>query len=136
MKVELETGAPATRRLSSLNILQINARSLVNFERRHKLANAIQTGAYNIVCVCETWLNEQINDSELFLSNFNIYRQDRKHQFTNTHGGALIAVKNTLSSHRLKTKEVDSCVLCKVKIEGVEIYICSFYNPPKTSPYR
>ena len=88
------------------------------------------------MCACETWLNEQINDSDLFLSNFNIYRQDRKHQFTNTHGGALIAVKNTVSSHRLKTKEVDSCVLCKVKIEGVEIYICSFHNPPKTSPYR
>ena len=86
--------------LDHLHVLQFNARSLVNHERRFKMANAIKIGLYSVICICETLLNENIANSELLLAEYNIYRADRAHQSSNTHGGALIAIRNALNSQK------------------------------------
>ena len=62
--------------LESLNILLINARSLINFERRFKFKNAVLSNEYNVICVTETWLNDKIDTSEL-LDDYTVYRSDR-----------------------------------------------------------
>ena len=49
--------------LSHLQILQFNARSLVDCQRRFKMSNAINFGSYNVICIRETWLNQGIPDS-------------------------------------------------------------------------
>ena len=77
--------------------------------------------------------------SELFLSEYNIYRSDRAIvSGKNCHGGSLIAVKNSLITEDLSTKHdiPDSCVLCSIKLHQTEMIIGSFYNPPKNSNYR
>ena len=77
----------------------MNARSLVNFDWRMKFANGITLSDYNVVCICETWLNENIGSAELLLHNYTLYRSDRKLQKDmNTHGGVMVAIKNSINS--------------------------------------
>ena len=115
----------------------LNTRSLVNIDRRAKLSNAVQIADYNVICLCETWLNEQISDSELLLNDYNVYRSDRTLLGDkNAHGGSLIAVKNSLNSEKIKADLPDSSLACKIKVDRSEVKICSFYNPPNGSEYR
>ena len=57
-------------------------------------------------------------------------------QDKNTHGGAPIAVKNSFISERVIFEQPDSSLVCKIQLAENEIFICAFYNPPRTSPYR
>ena len=69
----------------------MNVRSLINLERRMKFANDIATSNYDIICLCETRLNENIASSELMLNEYNIYRSERQiAKDHNLHSGVLI----------------------------------------------
>ena len=57
--------------------------------------------------------------------------QDKK-----THGGVVIAVKNSFISERVISEQLDSSLVCKIQLADYEIFICAFYKPPRTSPYR
>ena len=84
--------------LDFLNNLQINARSLVNFDRRMKFANAITHSDSNVLCICETWWNKNNESAELLLHNNNLYRSDRRLQKdTNTHGFVMVAIKSIIN---------------------------------------
>ena len=116
----------------------MNVRSLVNFDRRAKLANAITSNNYNIICLCETWLNVNIASSELLLDGYDIFRADRKALHDQyPHGGSLIAVKNNFAAEEVHNPNMpDSSIACKITICDVTIIICVFYNPPASSKYR
>ena len=102
----------------------------MNVERRIMFAKAVINSDYNVICLCETWLNDNIPSSELFLNDYCIYRQDRQmDQDKNTHGGALIAVKNSFISERVISEQPYSSLVCKIQLAGNEIFICAFYNP-------
>ena len=32
---------------------------------------------FDVICISETWLTTDVNDSELFLANYTIFRSDR-----------------------------------------------------------
>ena len=71
-----------------------------------KFANAIATSNYDIICLCKTWLNENITSSELMLNEYSIYRSERQRaEDQNLHGGVLMAVKQTFSSKLLPNKQ-------------------------------
>ena len=55
--------------LDFISILLINTRSLASLERRSQFANAVMLNDYDIICACETWLNDNTSSSELFLDN-------------------------------------------------------------------
>ena len=102
-----------------------------------KFANAIATSNYDIICLCETWLNENIASSELMLNEYSIYRSERQTaKDQNLHGGVLIAVKQTLSSKLLPNKQPECCLTCSIQINDKRIIVCCFYNPPSSSKYR
>ena len=49
----------------------------------------------DIICITETWLEEGIQNANLGLKNYNIFRRDR-----NLHGGGILnGVRNTLNSN-------------------------------------
>lgn len=111
----------------------MNVRSLVSLERRLKFANAVTIAGYNVVCLCETWLNDRINSSELFLDGYNIYRADRPtSESENAHGGSLIAVKSTLISKAVECSLPDSCSACMIQLNSTQVFF-DFYSPPKNS---
>ena len=85
----------------------------------------------------ETWLNDNISSSELLLDNYTIYRSDRKQDAeNNTHGGAMIAIKNSLASEKLSTDHPDCSLTCRLEVNKLSLFISVFYNPPKGSGYR
>ena len=53
----------------------------------------------------------------------------------NAHGVTLIAVKNTLISEKNSTLP-NSCVACKITLNGTQVFLYAFYNPPISSSYR
>ena len=120
-----------------LKILQMKVRSLINLERRLKFANAIATSNYDIICLCETWLNENIASSELMLNEYSIYRSERQTaKDQNLHSGVLMAVKQTFSSKLLPKKHPECCLICSIQINDKRRIVCCFFNPPSSSKYR
>ncbi len=64
----------------------------------HRLfINVVYLEQYDIVCVCETWLNELILDNQI-LPRYTIHRKDRCSNVRG--GGVLVALKNELRSSR------------------------------------
>ncbi len=59
----------------SLNILYYNARSLV--PKLDELALLIDTHNPDVVCIVETWLSDDIPDTEIGFPGFQVYRLDR-----------------------------------------------------------
>jgi hypothetical protein len=53
----------------------------------------VYSGDYDIVSVCETWLNDSVLDSEL-LKGYSIFRKDRVERNS---GGVLVAVRTLLA---------------------------------------
>ena len=67
----------------NLSILFYNARSLLpKFDELLALCDEKHPG---VVCVVETWLGEEITDSEISLPDYQLYHLDR-----NRHGGGVL----------------------------------------------
>ena len=80
-----------------MNILVLNANSLINEDRRRKFSAAVIGGGFLAACNSETWLHSNISDKELFLETYELYGADRPSREENisTHGGSLIAVSKS-----------------------------------------
>ena len=90
--------------VEALNALYLNARSLKAFipsntgvtSKQCKitlLQHLLYSAAYDIVCICETWLNATILSSEL-LPGYFIFRCDRVGKIG---GGVLVTVREQLT---------------------------------------
>ena len=84
-------GVGHSNSFSNLSILYFNARSLLpKFDELVILCEIHKPG---IVCIVESWLSEDIEDSELKIPDYQVLRLDR-----NRHGGGiLIFVHNSLT---------------------------------------
>ena len=69
--------------LNNFSVLYFNARSLLPKIDELRLVCAVTRP--DVVCVVESWLNDDIDDSELVSSDFYIIRLDR-----NRHGGGIV----------------------------------------------
>ena len=121
-----------------MNILVLNANSLINEDRRRKFSAAVIGGGFLAACVSEIWLHSNISDKELFLETYELYRADRPSREENisTHGGSLIAVSKSFSSAKIEHNLPQCCVAVEVTINNDKLIICAFYSPPKESVYR
>ena len=93
----------AFRPNACLHILYLNARSLLS--KLDELRVLCFVNKYDIVCVVESWLSQDIPDSELTIPGYFVFRKDR-----NRHGGGiLIFVRDSLSCTIVSTPPV--CLL-------------------------
>ena len=117
--------------------MTFNARSPLNLERRQCFANSICCLNFDILCITETWLTIDVPANSLFLSNFSILRIDRpkKIDFSSSHGGVLIAFKQSLEIFKLAINMVDVCDVLFASIAHSSCIIACIYIPPKKSPY-
>ena len=85
---------------------------------------------YEIIAFSETWLNSSIYDSELFHSDFVVYRCDRTAQ-TSTFsrgGGVLISVKSIYSSEQICVPSAEALEIVFVKVQmKVKLYVCLLF---------
>ena len=89
------------------------------------MANAVLTDFFHVLCICETWLTEEVQFSELKLEIYQIYRADSPPETdVSPHAGSLIAVKNSLDFQKLEAALSDCCIACNIKLAESEICIC------------
>lgn len=92
---------------------------------------------FDIIVLSETWLRNDILDSELFNNDYFVYRRDRESSgfhSKKTGGGVLIAVSKKYNSYRLSNFESmceDVWVGVDVRIDNmtVALKICGVYLP-------
>lgn len=103
--------------MTSISIAYQNTRGL-RTKSSEFLRNTISTD-HDIVCITETWLNQEHFNNDYFPNTYNIYRSDRHdpHFQRLRGGGALIAVNKSLPCvRRVDLEGVDECVFVEIKI--------------------
>ena len=111
-----------------LHIHYLNARSLLS--KLDELRVLCLANNYDIVCIVESWLSQDILDSELAITGYTIFRRDR-----NRHGGGIIIfVKDTLSCTILPSSTSPSMEFISLTFEFCSSKFCIsvFYRPPSS----
>ncbi|MEL7308327.1 MAG: reverse transcriptase domain-containing protein, partial [Pseudomonadota bacterium] len=85
----------------------------------------------NVICITETWGNNQIPDSSFFVPGYNMYRRDRE---CGRGGGVLLYVKDCLLSHSFNffINEMCEAISCKISCDSADgdiLFVC-VYRPP------
>ena len=111
----------------------VNARNLLNFDRRTKFAYALMSCRYPIVIFTKNWWNEDIEDSEVMLPGYILLRCERA---VNKHGGVLVAIQSIISAKQISDDLPDGCIFTIVDIQLKKYIVCVIYNPPLRSAYR
>ena len=126
--------------LRGLECLYLNSRSLKAFVQVDDndpskvckitfFQQLVYSGDYDIVSVCETWLNDSVLDSEL-LKGYSIFRKDRVER---NGGGVLVAVKDPISVKRrfdLEDNSIELVVVELSQINNQSIILYTYYRPP------
>ena len=142
-KVPLEEDTnQVSERLTTRNILVLNARSLLRRERCPAFANAILISNPKIFCVTETWLTINFSSSDTFLLRYTIKRAERTvDNSSSRHGGVLIGISSefNFTVHDLSqfsSTISESFLWVSITIQDNELNICCLYNPPANSKCR
>ena len=119
-----------------LKVVFWNVRSLHN--KLDSIKHAVLDFQPDILNLCETWLHENISDTEINMNNFNIVRTDRMNNPDGTikRGGGIctyvkqgiIFEKNTVLS--CSNNNIEMCVI-RLKLPFTrDIYVINIYRPP------
>ena len=86
--------------------------------------------APTVIAACETWLDETVPDSILFIPNYHIIRRNR-----NRHGGGLLLyIHDDIPStclHRHATLEL---LTVELRLRQGPLLIVLYYRPPSSAP--
>lgn len=85
----------------------------------------------DILIFSESWLREEIEDCELGLTNYQIFRTDRKHR---QGGRVLIAISNSISCRLVSSLTYLASEHLIVVLEDYKIALVVSYFSPATSP--
>ena len=82
---------------------------------------------YIFLAITETWLTDQIMDTEINLDGFIIHRQDRLER---KHGGVALYVNETTVSKVVHGKSTKNCESLIVELSDLKVIIGVIYRPP------
>ena len=89
------------------------------------------TSFFDILCICETFLNDTFSDTELQLENYQLFRKDRK-----TNGGGLVLyVKENLRCSLREDMQVNDieALWVEIKHESQKEFLLGYtYRPPSS----
>lgn len=106
--------------------MNINARSIVN--KVIALEHLLLTYCPHILILTETWLNDEIHDSESVPPGYNIIRKDRGSRG----GGVAIILKSGIPYRQLHFDNTNESVWCSVEFENSSYVVASVYRPPNS----
>ena len=126
-------------------ILYLNARSLKAFVHSPEntytkvckislFQDLVYSGNYDVVCVCETWLNNSVLSSEILPNYGTVYRRDRSGRVG---GGVLVVVKSGIQATRRYDLEIDDTELIVIEVvtsNSKPVILYTFYRPPDSTP--
>ena len=112
----------------SLVLLQVNCRSICNTVT--EFWNLIETYNPEVVTGTESWLNEEINDAEVFRADYITFRRNIR-KFSQG-GGVFICIKNHIFCRQLWTDEDFEMTAVEIKSRNHKFIweIAGFYRAP------
>ena len=116
-----------------LEIMYTNIDGLVS--KLNELKDYMLEEKIQIVCLTETKLNSVIKNEALNISDYNIWRKDRKHK---NGGGVMILTKKDLIVKEMEHHTSDNVELVSVEViteDGV-VTVATLYMPPKTRAWE
>ena len=129
-KINPNPGPVSVSTAGKINCLVMNARSLKSYHKHStknwqsvcnllRFQDLVYAENCDVICVNETWLNQNIRKSEILHSGFTIFRRDRSDRGG---GGVLIAIK-TASFKAVKEFKPES----EAKLQQLQIIFCRNY---------
>jgi hypothetical protein len=129
---------PVTYEQKNLSICHVNVQSLylrIGYHRRK--IDEIHTALVNdakidIICLSETWLDNNINDDDLKIPGYTIRRKDRTYNYA---GGAGMYIADAITHRRayeLEFPEID-LLWIELKLDQKKIFVGACYRPPGQS---
>src|SRR6218665_1746964 len=115
--------------VSKLSAFYANATSIVNIDKRTELELYVDKEKLDIIGITESWAKESIQDSELELEGYTMFRKDRKNWGERGYGGVLLYIKDnltTLERKDLKDDRFKESVWCEIrnKTEALLVGVC------------
>ena len=92
------------------------------------------SGNYDVVCVCETRLNNSVLISEIIPNYGIVFRRDRTCRIG---GGFLVSIKSgiqVIRRHDLETDNTKLIVTELFKSNSKSVILYTFYRPPDSTP--
>ena len=111
---------------------------MFKLERRQTFSNSIVLKNFDIICLPETWLTNEIRESEYFSGNYNCFLSNRRSSLQSTsHGGTKIGIKSGLLSEPANFifNTNGAAVACYIKLDKRKLLVVSCYLPPANSKY-
>ncbi len=105
----------------------LNARSL--FHKMDELSVVVQLRNPEVVCITETWLNETVDSSLMFLESYTLHRTDRCYR---RGGGVAVYIRRELDVEDITSQfeQLDSVEYLVLDITSLRILLVCIYVPP------
>ena len=103
----------------------INVRSLL--PKIEEIRILLSTTSMDLLCVCETWLDDSIGDSEIAVQGYSVIRKDR-----NRHGGGvLVFIKDGIKFNSISCIKIADIEAVFLEITSrCRLVVGSLYRPP------
>lgn len=99
--------------------------------------NSLSISRAHIICLTETWLNENLSSEEFCPQFYSFFRRDRNYDLSGTTmgGGVAVAIRSDLISTRLHNFESNVLLIediwINVKLGDSSLYVCNTYISPQ-----
>ena len=119
---------------NSISCFYVNARSIVN--KLDELALYIDEGKPDIIGKTETWLTEDILNSEISFEDYTSYRKDRNSKIKTRRGGVLLHINNKFNA--IQVEDLDDVnfpesLWCRLEFEKSKTLIGICYRAPDST---
>ena len=95
-----------------------------------------QNGDFSVIGIMETWANGTINDAELHIDGYTMFRKDRMSKSQCRGGGVALYVKENLRSRqssKLETSEFEDSVWCTIDLVDSSLLVGVCYRSTSSS---
>ena len=86
----------------------------------------VSTNNPDLICICETWLDQNIDSSTLSLPGYVVFRKDRNRRG----GGSLLGVKANLNPKEVMHDTLNEVVIVDLHVNNVKLRVVCAYRPP------
>ena len=115
----------------SLKVLVVNVRELRSGTKLEELQLLGEGSGFDVVAITESWANSSIDDAEVALEGFRLFRKDREREIEQKGGGVLLYVRNEILACELTEIRNGRCEAVWIQArnhKGVKICISACYR--------
>ena len=129
---KLENNAKLSENI--ISCFYANARSIVN--KLDELALYVSEEKPDVIGITETWLHEDILNSEIGFKGYTVFRKDRISNIKIRGGGVMLYISNKFNAievEDLKEDNFPESLWCRLEFEKFKILLGICYRPPDSA---